>query len=63
MSGKEGVGFDLPMAIGILDAMGMDKSADQHLLVGELSLDGALLPVRAGFSPWGRAQGGAVSRM
>jgi magnesium chelatase family protein len=43
---KEGVGFDLPMAIGILGAMGLVKRADQHLLVGELSLDGTLRPVR-----------------
>ena len=43
---KEGVGFDLPMAIGILGAMGMTKAADQHLFVGELSLDGTLRPVR-----------------
>ncbi len=43
---KEGVGFDLPMAIGILGAMGMAQNADQHLLVGELSLDGTLRPVR-----------------
>jgi magnesium chelatase family protein len=43
---KEGVGFDLPMAIGILGAMGLAKAADQHLLVGELSLDGTLRPVR-----------------
>src|SRR5579871_4119415 len=43
---KEGVGFDLPMAIGILGAMGMAKAADQHLLVGELSLDGTIRPVR-----------------
>ena len=43
---KEGVGFDLPMAIGILGAMGLTKSAEQHLLVGELSLDGTLRPVR-----------------
>ena len=43
---KEGVGFDLPMAIGILGAMGVTKAADQHLLVGELSLDGTLRPVR-----------------
>src|SRR5437016_6993113 len=35
---KEGAGFDLPMAIGILGAMGV-VSADQHLFVGELSLD------------------------
>src|SRR5271157_3777077 len=43
---KEGAGFDLPMAIGILGAMGLAKAADQHLLVGELSLDGTLRPVR-----------------
>src|SRR5947207_9301015 len=42
---KEGAGFDLPMAIGILGAMGV-VSADQHLFVGELSLDGTLRPVR-----------------
>ncbi len=43
---KEGVGFDLPMAVGILGAMGIAQPADQHLLVGELSLDGTLRPVR-----------------
>src|ERR1700757_1965756 len=39
---KEGVGFALPMAVGILGAMGLVKAADEHLLVGELSLDGTL---------------------
>jgi magnesium chelatase family protein len=34
------------MAIGILGAMGIVTSADQHLLVGELSLDGTLRPGR-----------------
>jgi len=43
---KEGVGFDLPMAIGILGAMGVSTAADQHLFVGELSLDGSLRPIR-----------------
>jgi magnesium chelatase family protein len=43
---KEGVGFDLPMAIGILGAMGVTSPDAQHLLVGELSLGGALRPVR-----------------
>lgn len=46
---KEGCGFDLPMAIGILGADG--KIACDHLqeymLVGELGLDGKLKPVRA----------------
>lgn len=43
---KEGAGFDLPMAMGILGAMGMVRPSDDHLFVGELSLDGALRPVR-----------------
>src|SRR5436190_17593395 len=43
---KEGAGFDLPMALGILGAMGVVKGADRHLFVGELSLDGAVRPVR-----------------
>ncbi len=43
---KEGAGFDLPMALGILGAMGTVGATDQHMLVGELSLDGTLRPVR-----------------
>lgn len=43
---KEGAGFDLPMAMGILGAMGALRGADQFLFVGELSLDGSLRPVR-----------------
>jgi magnesium chelatase family protein len=43
---KEGAGFDLPMALGILGAMGIIARADEHLFVGELSLDGSLRPVR-----------------
>ena len=46
---KEGAGFDLPMAVGILGAMGV-VGADRHLLVGELSLDGGLRPVRGALS-------------
>ena len=47
---KEGAGFDLPMALGILGAMGTVKGLDQHILVGELSLDGAVRPVRGALS-------------
>jgi magnesium chelatase family protein len=47
---KEGAGFDLPMAMGILGAMGAVRAADDHLLVGELSLDGTLRPVRGALS-------------
>lgn len=47
---KEGAGFDLPVAIGILDAMAAVRRLDRHLLMGELSLDGALRPVRGALS-------------
>ena len=47
---KEGAGFDLPMALGILGAMGMITRTDQHLFLGELSLDGGLRPVRGALS-------------
>ncbi len=47
---KEGPGFDLPMAMGILGAMGVVRGSDGHLLVGELSLDGGIRPVRGALS-------------
>jgi magnesium chelatase family protein len=47
---KEGSGFDLPMAVGILGAMGTVRRAEDHLLCGELSLDGAVRPVRGALS-------------
>lgn len=47
---KEGAGFDLPMAMGILGAMGTVASLDQHVLLGELSLDGGIRPVRGALS-------------
>jgi len=45
---KEGSGFDLPIAIGILHALEVLDTADVagRVFVGELSLDGALTPVR-----------------
>ena len=43
---KEGAGFDLPMALGILGAMGVVNAASDTVLAGELSLDGSLRPVR-----------------
>ncbi len=44
---KEGSGFDLPMAVGILGAYGALQLRDLNdfLLIGELGLDGALRPV------------------
>jgi magnesium chelatase family protein len=56
---KEGAGFDLPMAMGILGAMGTVAALDRHILMGELSLDGGLRPVRGALSVavCARAQG------
>lgn len=45
---KEGAGFDLPMAVGILASAG-SLSAEQlpdYMMMGELSLDGSVLPVK-----------------
>jgi magnesium chelatase family protein len=47
---KEGAGFDLPVAVGIIGAMGAIKSVGRSLMIGELSLDGAIRPVRGGLS-------------
>lgn len=43
---KEGAGFDLPMAVGILGAMGTVADSEQFLLAGELSLDGGVRSIR-----------------
>src|SRR5689334_20010922 len=45
---KEGSGFDLPMALGILGAYGglLKKELPEYVMVGELSLDGGLRGVR-----------------
>src|SRR3984885_1683424 len=44
---KEGSGFDLPIAVGILGAYGALRieNVDQFLLVGELGLDGTVRPI------------------
>ena len=48
---KEGSAFDLPIAVGILSALGyVDKKfLDKILMIGELSLDGILRPVKGTF--------------
>ncbi|HEX8173048.1 MAG TPA: YifB family Mg chelatase-like AAA ATPase [Thermoanaerobaculia bacterium] len=45
---KEGSGFDLPIAIGMLHALEVlrDEDVAGRVFVGELSLDGALTPLR-----------------
>ena len=45
---KEGTGFDLPVAVGILAAQGIvpQESLGKYIIFGELSLDGRLKPTR-----------------
>ena len=45
---KEGAAFDLPISIGILAATGVVKTerVKEYLLLGELSLDGGVKPIR-----------------
>jgi magnesium chelatase family protein len=47
---KEGSAYDLPIAMGILAASGQIKSDNigDYLIMGELSLDGSLQPIRGG---------------
>ncbi len=45
---KEGAGFDLPMAIGVLTACEIvaAENLQDYMMLGELSLDGSVLPVK-----------------
>ena len=45
---KEGTGFDLPIALGLLAAQGLapQETLDRYLLYGEVSLDGRLKATR-----------------
>ncbi|MGB2129524.1 MAG: YifB family Mg chelatase-like AAA ATPase, partial [Flavicella sp.] len=45
---KEGSAYDLPLAIGILAASEQIKAKDlkKHMIMGELSLDGSLQPIK-----------------
>jgi magnesium chelatase family protein len=49
---KEGSAYDLTLAIGILAASGQLKpdEVDQYLIMGELSLDGSLQPIKGALS-------------
>jgi len=55
---KEGSGFDLPMALGILGCQGafFGKPLDRQMFLGELSLDGGVRPVRGALSASLRAR-------
>ena len=45
---KEGTSYDLPMAIGVLAADGQigNEELDKYIIMGELSLDGSILPIK-----------------
>ena len=49
---KEGAGFDLPMAVGILTALDVvsPRFLEDYLLLGELSLDGRVKSIRGALS-------------
>src|SRR5262245_2848980 len=62
---KEGSGFDLPMALGILGAYGglNKKEISDCLFVGELSLDGGIRSVRGALPIAIEARGRKISRI
>jgi magnesium chelatase family protein len=49
---KEGSGYDLPIAIGILSAYAeiSESKLNDHVVMGELALDGSLRPIRGALS-------------
>ena len=62
---KEGSSFDLPMAVGILAALGVvdPKLLAGYLFVGELSLDGTLRPVHGVLPVAARARDEGIQRL
>lgn len=60
---KEGAAFDLPISIGILAATGIIKGERlrEYLILGELSLDGCVKPVRGALSVAVNAAGCGLS--
>src|SRR5205807_2851413 len=62
---KEGSGFDLPMALGILGAYGglNKKEITDCVFVGELSLDGGIRGVRGALPSAVEARGKKIARL
>lgn len=62
---KEGSGFDLPMALGILGAYGglNKKDVPDCLFVGELSLDGGIRGIRGALPIAVEARGRKIARL
>jgi len=47
---KNGASFDVPMALGLLEASGQVKVPEQAIMVGELALNGEIRPVKGALS-------------
>jgi len=49
---KEGTAFDLPMAVGLLTAIGVVRSTEfkKYVIIGELALDGTVRPIKGALS-------------
>ncbi len=62
---KEGSGFDLPMALGILGTTGafFGRDLSDFAFVGELALDGAVRPVRGALSTAVAARTAGIARL
>ncbi|MBI2955817.1 MAG: YifB family Mg chelatase-like AAA ATPase, partial [Acidobacteria bacterium] len=62
---KEGSGFDLPIALGILGATGAFFGRDlaEFLFAGELALDGLVRPIRGALSVAVAARAKGISRL
>jgi len=62
---KEGSGFDLPIALGILGTTGVLLKSDLRdlLFLGELSLDGGLRPIKGALSIAGMARQKGIRKM
>jgi magnesium chelatase family protein len=62
---KEGSGFDLPIALGILGTTGvlLRTELKQHIFLGELSLDGGLRPIKGALSIAGMARQKGIRKL
>src|SRR5205814_10021097 len=60
---KEGAGFDVPTAVGILRATDQRRAEPDGLCLGELALDGALRPVRGTMPRVRRALAAGINRV
>ncbi len=62
---KEGAGFDLPIAVGLLMAQGLidPLNAPKHFLAGELGLNGEIRPIRGALALAMAAQAEGLKRV